>query len=253
MLVPAQSAKNLRRLAALGLEGDYGFFDAVDYTDRGEGPGAGLADTANPVIVRTYMAHHQGMTLVALANALLDDRMVARFHLDSRVQATELLLQERLPRDVPAPQRPHVDDLRVTAPPPLPFRRYRTPHTVFPHAQFLSNGRLVSVVTNAGGGQPVARWRGGDPIAPRSPRSIREASSSTCATCGAATSGRRPTIRRRSSRTTTSRPSVRTARRFAAATARSSASSTSPCRPRTTSKCGGSRSPIRARARARST
>ena len=42
--------------------------------------------------------------------------------------------------------------MRVTAPPPLPVRRYRTPHTVFPHAQFLSNGRLVSVVTNAGGG-----------------------------------------------------------------------------------------------------
>ncbi len=152
VLVPVQSAKNLRRLAALGLEGEYGFFDAVDYTDRGEGPGAGLADAANPVIVRTYMAHHQGMTLVALANALLDDRMVARFHLDPRVQATELLLQERLPRDVPAPQHPHVDDLQVTALPPLPFRRYRTPHTVFPHAQFLSNGRLVSVVTNAGGG-----------------------------------------------------------------------------------------------------
>jgi cyclic beta-1,2-glucan synthetase len=152
MLVPAQSAKNLKRLAALGLEGDYGFFDAVDYTDRGQAAGAGLADTSNPTIVRTYMAHHQGMTLVALANALLDDGMVARFHLDSRVQATELLLQERRPRDVPARQRPLVDDVRVATPPPLPVRRYRTPHTVFPHAQFLSNGRLVSVVSNAGGG-----------------------------------------------------------------------------------------------------
>jgi cyclic beta-1,2-glucan synthetase len=152
MLVPAQSASNLRRLAALGLESDYGFFDAVDYTDRGHDAGVGLADTANPVIVRTYMAHHQGMTLVALVNALLDDRMVSRFHMDSRVQATELLLQERPPRDVPARPRPLVDDVRVTAPPPLPVRRYRTPHTVFPHAQFLSNGRLVSVVTNAGGG-----------------------------------------------------------------------------------------------------
>ena len=99
MLVPAQSAKNLRRLAALGLEGDYGFFDAVDYTDRAGGRRRdGVADTARPVVVRTFMAHHQGMTLVALANALLDDRMVSRFHLDSRVRATELLLQERRPR-----------------------------------------------------------------------------------------------------------------------------------------------------------
>ncbi len=154
MLVPAQSAANLRRLAALGLEGDYGFFDAVDYTNRGQDAvgGSGVADTANPVIVRTFMAHHQGMTLVALANALLDNRMVARFHLDSRVQATELLLQEQRPRDLPARQRPLVDDVRVAVPPPLPMRRFRTPHTVFPHAQFLSNGRLVSIVTNAGGG-----------------------------------------------------------------------------------------------------
>ena len=152
MFVPAQSASNLRRLAALGLEGDYGFFDALDYTDRGQDAGTGLSETATPVVVRTYMAHHQGMTVVALANALLDDRMVSRFHLDSRVQATELLLQERQPRDVPARERRPVDDVRVAALPPPPVRRYRTPHTVFPHTQFLSNGRLVSVVTNAGGG-----------------------------------------------------------------------------------------------------
>ncbi len=98
------------------------------------------------------MAHHQGMTLVALANALLDNRTVARFHMDSRVQATELLLQERRPREVPAPRLTPDDDVKVSAPPPLPVRRYRTPHTVFPHAQTLSNGRLISVVTNAGGG-----------------------------------------------------------------------------------------------------
>ncbi|HSF99991.1 MAG TPA: glucoamylase family protein [Vicinamibacterales bacterium] len=155
MLVPAQSAANLRRLAALGVEGDHGFFDAIDYTNRGQDAGGatGMADTANPVIVRTFMAHHQGMTLVALTNALLDNRMVARFHRDSRVQATELLLQERRPRDVPARQAPLVDDVRVAVPPPLPMRRFRTPHTVFPHTQFLSNGQLVSVVTNAGGGQ----------------------------------------------------------------------------------------------------
>jgi len=151
MLVPTQSTANLRRLSALGLEGDYGFFDAIDYTDRTQNP-TGPADASDPVIVQTYMAHHQGMTLVALANALLDDVAVTRFHLDSRVRATELLLQERRPREVPGPRRVFADDVRVAAPPPLPVRRYRTPHTVFPHAQALSNGRLVSVVTNAGGG-----------------------------------------------------------------------------------------------------
>ncbi|MEO8070335.1 MAG: glucoamylase family protein, partial [Acidobacteriota bacterium] len=152
MLVPTRGAQNLRRLAALGLKGEFGFFDAVDYTNRGQDSSAGLADTSQPVIVRTFMAHHQGMTLVALANTLLHDRMVSRFHKDSRVQATELLLQERRPREVPVRERQPVDDVRVTAAPAAPVRRYRTPHTVFPHAQFLSNGRLVSVVTNAGGG-----------------------------------------------------------------------------------------------------
>ena len=151
MLVPAQSARNLRRLASLGLAGEYGFFDAVDYTDRAQGA-TGVPDANNPVIIRTFMAHHQGMTLVALANALLDDRMVARFHADPQVQATELLLQERRPREVPVRTRPPEQEVQVSAPPPLPVRRYRTPHTVFPHAQFLSNGRLVSIVTNAGGG-----------------------------------------------------------------------------------------------------
>jgi len=152
MLTPARSAANLRRLAALGLDGEYGFFDAVDYTDRGRSPADGLADTTGPDIVRTYMAHHQGMTLVALSNVLLQDRMVGRFHMDSRVQATELLLQERRPREVPASPRALVDDVRVEVSSPLPTRRFRTPHTVFPPAQFLSNGRLVSVVTGAGGG-----------------------------------------------------------------------------------------------------
>ena len=152
MLVPAQAAKNLRRLAALGVDGDYGFFDAIDYTDRAQTSDTAVM-TTDPVIVRTYMAHHQGMTLVALANALTGDRTVSRFHLDSRVQATELLLQERRPREVPARLKVLEDDVRLPAPPPpLPFRRYRTPHTVFPHAQALSNGRLVSIVTNAGGG-----------------------------------------------------------------------------------------------------
>ncbi len=70
MLFPARSTGNLRRLAALGLESEYGFFDAIDYTDRGQDAGVGLADTANPIVVRTCMAHHQGMTLVALAHAL---------------------------------------------------------------------------------------------------------------------------------------------------------------------------------------
>jgi cyclic beta-1,2-glucan synthetase len=152
MLAPARSTANLRRLAGLGLDGDYGFFDAVDYTVRHRDATDASNDPPEPVIVRTWMAHHQGMTLVALANALQGDRMVARFHASPRVQATELLLQERLPREVPARQTRPVDQIPMSTPAPAPVRRYRTPHTVFPHSQYLSNGRFVSIVTNAGGG-----------------------------------------------------------------------------------------------------
>ena len=74
--------------------GRYGWYEALDYTP------ARVPEGERWPIVRAYMAHHQGMTLVALANALHDGAMRARFHAEPIVQATELLLQERTPRDV---------------------------------------------------------------------------------------------------------------------------------------------------------
>ena len=59
-----------------------------------------MPEGENCAIVRAFMAHHQGMTIVAIANAVLDAKMRARFHAEPMVQATELLLQERMPRDV---------------------------------------------------------------------------------------------------------------------------------------------------------
>jgi cyclic beta-1,2-glucan synthetase len=156
------SATNLRRLTAAGLEGDYGFFDAIDYTPRevdlpdGATPRADRSATGT--VVRTYLAHHAGMIVVALANALLDDPMVRRFHADPRVQATELLLQERVPRHTPTIQPRPLDEMRVVASAPaVTMRQFRSPHTVLPHAQFLSNGNYITVVTNAGGGSSFCR------------------------------------------------------------------------------------------------
>jgi cyclic beta-1,2-glucan synthetase len=160
MIEPAQSATNLRRLSAAGLEGEYGFFDAIDYTAR-ESDADAPTPTATPAsgtVVRAYMAHHAGMTLVALANTLLGNAMVRRFHADTRVQATELLLQERVPRHVPAIQPRPLDEMRALASPTaVAVRHWRSAHTVFPHAQFLSNGTYVTVVTNSGGG--ASFWR----------------------------------------------------------------------------------------------
>jgi cyclic beta-1,2-glucan synthetase len=162
---PVASTANLRRLAALGAEGEFGFFDAIDYTRRGADAAADDATGAG-VVVPTYLAHHEGMTLVAIANALLGDRMIRRFHADSRVRATEMLLQERVPRDRAIIEPRPLDEMRVAAPASsMPVRRFRSPHTVFPHTQFLSNGNYVTSVTNAGGGGsgwhglPVTRWR----------------------------------------------------------------------------------------------
>jgi len=158
MIDPTASTANLRRLAAIGLEGEYGFFDAIDYTNR-EHEATTQEGRTDGVVVQTYLAHHEGMTLVALTNALLGDRMIERFHAEPRVQATELLLQERVPRQTATIEPRPLDEMRVAAPAAgVPVRRYRSPHTVFPHTQFLSNGNYVTSVTNAGGGSSV--WRG---------------------------------------------------------------------------------------------
>ncbi len=164
MLEPTEATRNLRRLAAEGLEGSYGYYEAIDYShanadepprDFGKAFGS-----SRGTVVRAFMAHHQGMTLVSLANALLGDPMVKRFHADPRVQATELLLQERVPRQAPITQPRPVEETRVAGPvPALAMRRFRTPHTRFPHAQFLSNGNYTAVVTNAGGGASFCRGR----------------------------------------------------------------------------------------------
>ena len=90
MVDDARSTANLAAFEQLGALGTYGFYDAVDYT-RPE-PGGRHA------IVRTYMAHHVGMTLVALTNAITGQRWQHRFHDDPLVQSAELLLHERIPR-----------------------------------------------------------------------------------------------------------------------------------------------------------
>ena len=160
---PGAAVRNFARLAREGAEGPYGFYEAVDYTPRKtyeqtEG-GAPVAHDGAGVVVRAFLAHHQGMSLVALANVLLEDRMVGLFHQDPRVQATELLLQERVPRDIPITEPRPAEETRA-APPvtAVSARRFRSPHTFYPHAHFLSNGAYTVAVSNAGGG--YSSWSG---------------------------------------------------------------------------------------------
>jgi cyclic beta-1,2-glucan synthetase len=81
---------NLRRMDSLGWFGSYGFYEAADYTVRRRFFG-GLRYE----LVQQWMVHHQGMSLLALANFLCDNVVQRWFHADRRVQATELLLQEK--------------------------------------------------------------------------------------------------------------------------------------------------------------
>ncbi|HVE38657.1 MAG TPA: glucoamylase family protein [Planctomycetota bacterium] len=159
---PLRATANLRRLAREGAEGRYGYFESVDYTPRqAEESAVAAKDPRAGVVVRTYLAHHQGMTMTALANALLDSIMVRRFHADPRIQATELLLQEKMTLAAPI-SRPRPAEESHAPPPGMPAaaaRRFRSPHTPFPQAHVLSNGSFMSVVTNAGGGALLGAQR----------------------------------------------------------------------------------------------
>jgi hypothetical protein len=85
---------NLRRMADSGWLGESGFFESIDYRQN------------RPILIRAYMVHHQGMALAALANTLLRNVIQKMFHADPIVQATELLLQERIPVMIEEHQRP---------------------------------------------------------------------------------------------------------------------------------------------------
>ncbi len=92
LVAPRQACRNLARLERLGMLSPYGFYDAIDYTPQRRLPGGAAAPC------RTVMAHHSGMTLLALAGALLGRRMPQRFLSDPASQAHDLLLQERVPQ-----------------------------------------------------------------------------------------------------------------------------------------------------------
>ncbi len=154
MTDPAAALQNFRRLEEAGGSGAYGFYEALDYTSTR------LPEGDTVAVVRAFLAHHQGMSLIAIANLLNDDAMCSRFHAEPMVQATELLLQERTPRDVLV-ARPRAEEVSATAhvreliPPTV--RRFTTPHSSVPRTHLLSNGRYAVMLTAAGSG--YSRWR----------------------------------------------------------------------------------------------
>jgi cyclic beta-1,2-glucan synthetase len=170
MIAPREALSNLRRLTCEGGEGPYGYYEAIDYTPER------LPQGHRAAVVRSYMAHHQGMSLVALSNVLLHDVMPRRFHSEPMVRASELLLQERISRDTEivesSLERQGVARTHQASTGVLLSRRLTSPFTIAPRTHLLSNSRYHVMITNAGSGYSkiedldVTRWRA-DPTCER--------------------------------------------------------------------------------------
>ena len=161
MVAPEEACLNLERLAAEGFEARYGFYEAIDYTP------SRLPRGQSSAVVRSFMAHHQGMSFLSLAHLLLDRPMQKRFESDPLFQATMLLLQERIPKATAF--YAHTTELSelhtASSAAETPIRVFSSPDTPNPEVQLLSNGRYHVMITNAGGGYSrwkdlaVTRWR----------------------------------------------------------------------------------------------
>ncbi len=178
MVAPHEATANLQRLAASGHAGEHGFYEAIDYTAARLPPGT------DHVTVRSYMAHHQGMALLALAYVLLDRPMQRRFAADPAFRATELLLQERIPARA-APMQPHpaeVSAARAAANAGLHLRVFPSPHTAIPEVAPAVERPLPRHGHQRGRRlQPLARtWR--SRAGARTPPATAGARSATCAT-----------------------------------------------------------------------
>ena len=162
MVMPQEACRNLQKLVERGYRGAYGLCDAIDFTPSRVPRGQ------NGVPIRSYMAHHQGMSLLALAYLLLDRPMQRRFLSDPSFKAAELLLQERIPK-VASPLHPHAAEVNSARRPPVvavaAMRVFSSPLTSIPEVNLLSNGRYHVMATHAGGGYSrwknlaVTRWR----------------------------------------------------------------------------------------------
>jgi cyclic beta-1,2-glucan synthetase len=161
MVSPEAACQNLQRLAAEYAVGQFGFYEAIDFTP------SRIPRDSKRALVFSFMAHHQGMSFLAFSYFLHDKPMQKRFIADPIFQSTLLLLQERTPKStssyLPIPKCPKGS--ASLQQPEASIRVFHSPNTRTPQVQLLSNGRYHVVVTPAGGGYSrwkdiaVTRWR----------------------------------------------------------------------------------------------
>ena len=164
MVSSVEACANLQRLAGKGYLGLYGFYEAIDYTP------SRLSRDETSATVRSFMAHHQGMSLLSLAYVLLDRPMQRRFMANPIFQAADLLLQERVPKA--APFYPHAAEASASIWRAGMLERngslrvFNDPNSSQPDVHLLSNGRYHVMVSSSGGGYSkwkeiaVTRWHG---------------------------------------------------------------------------------------------
>jgi len=153
MVEPESACRNLQRLSKHGHEGLYGLYEAIDYTPSRMPPGQTSAT------VRSFMAHHQGMTLLSIGHLLLERPMQRRFMADPELRTFTLLLQERLPTEIGVA---YPNQVEANAPPVSKakpanlLRIFTNPNLTRPETHLLSNGRYHVAITHTGGG--YSRW-----------------------------------------------------------------------------------------------
>lgn len=162
MVDPKAAIANLKQLSKEGMDGPYGYYEAADYT-----PERRPFETKR-AIVKSFMAHHQGMSLVAIDNFLNDNIMQERFHADPEMNAARMLLQEKVP--------PNLVITKSYKEKVMPYKeprvKERNTDRVFemsqdglPKAHILTNGNTSVMITDRGTGyskdkmMAISRWR----------------------------------------------------------------------------------------------
>ncbi|MDQ3287791.1 MAG: cyclic beta 1-2 glucan synthetase [Pseudomonadota bacterium] len=161
MVAPEPACENLQRLTDDGFAGRFGLYEAIDYTP------SRLPRGQTHAVIRSFMVHHQGMGLLSLAYLLCGQPMQRRFVADPQLQATLLLLQERIPRT--GVFHPHATEAAGAKPraevAEIQLRVFTDPGMARPEVQMLSNGSYHVMLSSAGGGYSraegtaVTRWR----------------------------------------------------------------------------------------------
>jgi cyclic beta-1,2-glucan synthetase len=161
-VMPKETVENLRTLEKIGMLDDYGFYESIDFRRKPERSGH------RGVMIKAYMAHHQGMGFLAMTNFLHNNVFQRRFHTDPRARAFEPLLQEKIPTLPPiqltASRERSTSQFETSSDIPA-SGTFETPHTSMPKTQIICNGRYDLMITNTGGGyskwrgQEISRWR----------------------------------------------------------------------------------------------